>query len=125
MKNLLFIPVVAILLVGCVATSQDLQRLADRQAEQEQEISAALAEYANGQKSLDEVTEAISDAWGETGREIRNVAETVKERAESTASQTIDMVLTGLASVLLGVPVAVGTTNRLRNAARERRGEAV
>ena len=109
MKSLLL--VLCLILPSCLATSGDLESIAAKMDEGEQRIAAKQAEFAAGLASAEEVTEAISEAWGGNIREVEDVAEKVKERG----SQTLEQML-GIALAVTGVG-GVGL-NQWRNRTR-------
>lgn len=109
MKSLLL--VLCLIFPSCLATSGDLESIAAKMAEGEQRIAAKQADFAAGLASAEEVTEAISDAWGGNIREVEAVAEKVKERG----SQTLEQML-GIALAVTGVG-GVGL-NQWRNRTR-------
>jgi hypothetical protein len=115
MKNLLLALVALLCLSSCLATSGDLQRIADKHAEGEAAIAAKQLEYAQGLASAEEVTQAIKDAWGANIREVEAVAESIKERGQGFDWEML------LAGALGAIPVAGGAVvglNQHRNKTR-------
>jgi len=111
----LWVALVLLLIVwctSCIATSADLERIANKQAEGEARIAAAMAEYQAGVMPFKDVVAEIEDAWGATGKEIGEVAEEIKDRAEGSLQVTLESILLALGG--LGVPVAAGV-NYMRN----------
>lgn len=90
---------------GCVATPGDLERIAAKQEQGEQRITAKLAEFQAGLASAQEVTETVKDAWGDTAREIRSTAEDAKERGAGMLEQMLAIALatTGAGGVGLNI----------------------
>ena len=96
MKNLLLALVALLCLSSCLATSGDLQRIADRQAQGEAAIAAKQLEYAQGLASAEEVTQAIKDAWGANVNEIEAVASEIKERGEGLGQDALIALMAAL-----------------------------
>jgi hypothetical protein len=95
--------VAAILLPGCLATSGDLQRIADAQARQEQKVSQAVEEYRDGKLSSGDLTLAIRNAASETAAEMKATVSDSLQRAKEAGAGGLQAILgTGLASILAG-----------------------
>ena len=103
------------LLPSCLATSGDLESIAVKMQEGEQRIAQKQAEFAQGLASAEEVTEAISDAWGGNVRQVEQVAENIKERSKNIWEQ----VLVGAIGAIPVAGAGAAALNAHRNRTRE------
>ena len=126
----LTICIALLLSTSCVATSGDIQRLADAQVQYEQETTNALHKYQQGlsdtQEYAEETAESaarLHDEWVATGKDIE---QRVKDTLEATSVPvTGNPLMDKLLGVLIAGGGAVFATNKVRDGRRRKRGERV